>query len=80
MEIKVQHATPGMNVSTPDLDSYYKVIEYPVITGEGVFVNLLGGHQIGPLPMDALIEVATREEFYADSEIWDHEFDDPYEN
>ena len=54
--VKVQNAQPGMYVSTADMDTFLRVTEYPIITGQGVFVNLLGG-QIGPLPIDTLIEV-----------------------
>lgn len=56
--IKVQDARPGMYVAVNNLsDPFRRVIEYPVVTGQGVFVNLLGGHQIGPLPLDAPLEV-----------------------
>lgn len=54
--IKVQNARPGMYVSTPEMDTHLRVVEYPVVTGQGVFVNLLGG-QIGPLPLDTPIEI-----------------------
>lgn len=57
--IKIQNVRPGMYVSTADMDTFRRVIEFPVTTGAGVFVNLLGGDQIGPLPIDALIEVDT---------------------
>ena len=55
--IKVQNARPGLYVSTADMDEFYRVIQFPVITGQGVFVNLSGGEQIGPVPLDTLIEV-----------------------
>lgn len=58
--VAVQNARPGMYVSTADMDAFHRVIEFPVITAAGVFVNLLGGDQIGPLPVDTLIEVDTK--------------------
>jgi hypothetical protein len=54
--VSVQNARPGMYVATDDMDTFRKVVEYPVITGQGVFVNLSGG-QIGPLPLDTAITV-----------------------
>lgn len=59
--IKIQNATPGQYVATDDMDTFRRVIEYPITTGQGVFVNLLGGDQIGPLPIDTLIEVDAAE-------------------
>lgn len=57
MNVKIQNITPGLYVATDDMDTFHRVIEYPVTTAQGVFVNLLGGDQIGPLPLDTLIEV-----------------------
>lgn len=54
--VKIQNARPGMYVSTPEMDTYLRVTEFPITTSQGVYVNLSGG-QIGPLPLDALIEV-----------------------
>ena len=53
--VKVQLLAPGMYVSTGEMDTFLRVTEYPIITATGVFVNLSGG-QIGPVPLDTLIE------------------------
>ncbi len=55
--IKIQNAQPGQYVTTDDMDTFRQVIEYPITTAQGVFVNLLGGDQIGPLPLDTEIEI-----------------------
>ena len=55
--LKIQNARPGMYVREVDSDDdFRRVTEYPVITGQGVYLNLSGA-QIGHLPLDAAIEV-----------------------
>lgn len=63
MQIMIQNIRPGMYVTAEHMDTYRRVIEFPIATGQGVFVNLLGD-QIGPLPLDTMIEVDDREDFY----------------
>jgi hypothetical protein len=52
---KIQNLTPGQYAAC--YDEYLVVAEYPVITGQGVFVNFRNGDQLGPLPLDTMIEV-----------------------
>lgn len=55
-KIKIQDARPGMYVALPEWDIYRRVTEYPITTGTGVFVQVLGD-QIGPLPLDTMLDV-----------------------
>jgi hypothetical protein len=61
MQVMIQNLRPGMYATADHLDSYHRVTEYPITTGQGVFVNLLGA-QIGPLPLDAMIDVDSPDE------------------
>lgn len=55
-QIKIQNARPGMYVALAEWDTYRRVTEFPITTGTGVYVQVLGD-QIGPLPLDTLIDV-----------------------
>jgi len=76
VQINIQNAQPGMYVTAEHLDEYRRVVGYPITTGQGVFVVLLGA-QIGPLPLDAMIDVDDSSAVYADDET--SEFDDANE-
>lgn len=55
---KIQNVYPGVYVWHEDSESFLKVIEYPITTGQAVFVNLSGGEQIsGKLDTDVTVAV-----------------------
>jgi hypothetical protein len=61
MQVMIQNLRPGMYATADHMDTYRRVTEFPIVTGQGVFVNLLGD-QIGPLPLDTWIDVDTDED------------------
>jgi hypothetical protein len=49
---------PGTYVWVAANGCFERVLEYPVVTGDGVFVNVTGGTQVGPLAVGCCVTVA----------------------